>query len=341
MGEKKNKTVELCILLLVVLMGALLIESSPFYYKKILDYIDAQNDPASANNTPYQTGAMDYDYNENLRKSLENGGSISFMYNYIPSDRSWDTMYTYSISQKGNTGDCSFRCTRNTIEYGGQEMCSCYYSHDIWIELLDLILDYGELKDTTSVYDANGKVVSTPIAKTISMSGGVYSPRNINEIEAFFKKLAVNAGVEKSELDWNIKVDDAKIEDKTMVRDLHGNFFWNPIGAISDQEKQQLESLLRSKYEETGVRLYIILYNTNNLDDIIPYADKMMYRATSPALAFGVSADQKGWTFRYLLEKSNNSPLKNAQDQLTNAFSVKGSIFTKLVNVINKIYELY
>ncbi len=31
----------------------------------------------------------------------------------------------------------------------------------------------------------------------------------------------------------------------------------------------------------------------------------------------------------------------NGQDQLTKAYNVKGNIYTKLVNVINMIYELY
>ena len=256
--REKSRVGLLFIVFLVLFVGASMIEWTPFYYKKILNAFKSEDTNSedgkkqvSTNGTTATPGAGKETLNAEIRKKLENGGGINFSYNYIPSDRAWDTMYTYSVYRRGNSGDCSFSCTRYTLEKDIETLCNCYYSEEIWNNLIDLILNKSELKDFTSVYDDNGMVVSTPIAKTVSLAGGVYSPRHIDEIEAFFKKLAMNAGVSASELDWNIPIDDAKIADKSTVQDLHGNFLWNPIGSLSSQEKQQIESYLRSKYEET------------------------------------------------------------------------------------------
>ncbi len=331
--NRKSMVGPLLVILLIVLIAAILIEWSPLYYKTLISKFDSY--------LPFDLTEKAGDTNSDIRKAMKDGGGISFNYNYIPSERSWDTMYTYSLSRYSSSGDCSFYCTKNTIEKGAEDLGECLYSEAIWDELLSLILDHGQLVDTTSVYDSNGKVVSKPVAKTVSLAGGIYSPSNINEIEAFFKKLAVNAGIDASELDDNIVVDDKNTADKSTVTDLNGSFFNNPVGRVSDDEKQKLEAYLRAKYEETGVRMYIILSNIDDTEQIGKIADKMLKRATSPAMAFGITASEKQWVFRYLIENNQESKVRDEYEQIAKAYQKGSNTFDSLIKAIDKAYELY
>ena len=340
--RKKSKIGILFIVFLLLLAGASMIEWTPFHYKKIISAFKTlsggETNISSSQATPTLT--VKAEINSDIRKKLENGGGINFWYNYIPSERAWNTMYTYTIIRQGSSGDCTFSCSRYTLEKNDESLCRCYYSEDIWNRLLDLLLNREELVECTSVYDSNGMVVSTPIAKTFSIAGAVYSPKHIDEIESYFKMLAMNAGVSANDLNWNIPIDDAKVEDKSTIKDLHGSFLWNPVGSISDQEKQKIESYLRSKYEETGVRVYIILYNSDNLENLKNDAHKMIARATSPGIVFGITASQS-WYIRYLIDNDRESALRDAREQLSEAYGIKGSLYDKIMNVIDRIYELY
>jgi hypothetical protein len=339
---KKSITGLLLLLLLVVLIVSALQEWSPFYYQNFFaDKGENQESISKTDNVSVQSVKL----NEELREKLKSGGNITFMYNYVPSERSWHTMYSYVIYRYQETGDFTFYCTRNAYESSNSgDMCSCLYSEKVWDDLLSLVLDHEELVDTTSVYDANGMVTSDPIPKTISIgSYGTYAPSNIDAIEAYFKKLAVNAGVAPSDLEWNVRVDDDNVVDKTTVTDLHGSFLINWIGGMSDDENKRLEAYLRSKYEETGVRMYVILLNVEDNDLLSEMCDGVLGRATSPAISFGLTSSQKHWSVRLRMKKDRESELREGYSKVADAFYdlKKGSLYDKIMKVIDKAYELY
>ena len=332
--KSKSKTGLLLLLLLAVVALALFLEESPMNYKKLFK-LDSEEKTNSSTQTQVSV-------NDDYRTKLQSGGSIALNYNYIPSERCWDTMYTYNIYRTGSSGDCTFYCTRNTLEDGSEDLCSCLYSEQIWNELVDLVLTDQNLQDCTSVYDVNGKVVDTSIEKTVSFAGGVFVPYNMDEIEAYFKKLAVNAGVESSELDKNIKINDASISDRSSITDLNGDFVYKPGGVISDEEKEKLENHIWDKYRETGVRMYIILYSSDDTDLMGKVATQQMNRATSPAVVFGITSSKKSWIVRYTNNLTQNTTISESYGQIAEAYeSVKGdNVYEKLIKAIDKAYEI-
>lgn len=334
-NSSKGHTGSLLLVLIALIFFWSLMESSPIYYKNILSLVSSTYDvdiPLITESKP----------NSNIRKSLRDGSSISFMYNYSPSERSWDTMYTYVIYSDSRSTDYKFYCTRLTLERGNEDLCSCYYSERIWNELLDLILNNEELVECKSTYDSNGKVLDVPIPKTVSIDRGVYSPRNIDAIEAYFKQLAINAGASPADLNMNIKVDDKDIVDKESVTSLNGDFVYKPVGRISDTDKQELEDYLRQKYNETGVRMYIILYDNEDVDLLQETAKKMIDRATSPAMVFGLTASENQWVFRYQIDPSRESSIRDEYSKVADAFWATNENYTKrLKNAIDKAYALY
>ena len=319
------------LLILIIILYALLSESSPYYYKTIFEGKTEKGNSSTTSN-----------FNTELRERMQNGGSITFNYNYIPSERSWDTMYNYCIYRYGTSGDCTFYCTRHTLDYGTEDLCNRYFSENIWNEILSMILDKSELHDITSVYDSNGMVVDTKIDKTISIGGGIYKPQNIGEIEAYLKKLAINAGVNASDLEYNVKIDDTRIIDKSRITDLHGSFVYNTQGNLSSEEINDLENYLWEKYRETGVRMYILLDNTDDNDFLEKLAKQKFNRATSPAMAFGLVTDTS-WIFRYRIKQDQESGLNDNYSKVADAYfkNKKLSKYQRLIKAIDKAYSLY
>ena len=338
--QPSNRLVVLLLIFVALLASALLIKESPLYFEKIvvrleskillLDSKPQRNSSKTENNT---------DSYIDVRNALKNGGNISFLYNYIPSSRSWDTMYSYSLYRYSPSGDCTFYCVKNTIENGSEDLCNCYYSETVWNELIDLLVKDDHLVDRTSVYDANGLVVSTPISKTVSFANGIYTPSNIDEIENFFKKLAINAGVEENELDDNLRVNDAVVEDRESINDLNGKFYINLCGGLSDEESQQLEEYLWGKYRETGLRMYIFLNNTDDIEILKTNASKLNARATSPSIVFSLTASKNSWDIRFWIKKE--SGLKEGYRQIADAYSEGNTLFESLIDAIDTAYELY
>lgn len=338
----------LLLLLLNILIDASLLKDSPLYYEKVGSLIKSFSSGYHSNQDFYfqsnnllDGSTSNSSDNDTIRKNMEKGGSITFQYNYIPSERSWDTMYTYSLYRYSPSGDCKFYCVKTSLDGGTVDLCSCLYSEAIWNELLDLVLDHGELYDRASVYDSNGMVVSTPIKKTVSLSNGVYCPNHIDDIEKYFKKLAVNAGVDESELDDNIRINDRNIENKESVTDLNGSFIFNPVGALSDVERQEIEDILWEKYRETGVRMYIILDNLDDTDRLYKIASKMNDRATSPTIAFCLTASRNKWAIYYWMDKDRESRLREDYEQVADAYDRERTVYEGLISAIEKAYELY
>ena len=151
-NTSKGHTGILLLILIFLLIIWSLQKNSPIYYENLLSSVST----SYSIDIPLNTLSKP---NSNIRKALEKGGNISFMYNYSPSSKSWDSMYSYSLYRYSSSGDCTFYCTRMTPERGNEDLCTCYYSERIWDELLDLILNNENLVECTSVYDANGKVL--------------------------------------------------------------------------------------------------------------------------------------------------------------------------------------
>ena len=330
----------LLLIFVVLLALALLIKESPLYYEKIVERLEGKN--LFLDSKPQRISTKT-EYNTesgiDVSNALKNGGNISFLYNYIPSSRAWDSMYSYSLYRYSPSGDCTFYCVKNTIENGSEDLCNCYYSETVWNELINLLMKDNHLVDRTSVYDANGLVVSTPISKTVSFANGIYTPSNIDEIEKFFKKLAINAGVEENELDDNLKINDAVVENRENINDLNGNFLINLCGGLSDEESQQLEEHLWAKYRETGLRMYVFLNNTDDTEKLKTIATKLNARATSPSIVFGLTASKKHWDIRLWIK--NESAIKEGYRQIADAYYGENTLFDALIDAIDTAYKLY
>ena len=340
---RKSHVGALLTLLLFVIVVALLLDFSPLYYKRLFNIGQTSQYTAQPNvATPPLPSPKEY--NAAIRAEMENGGHISFTYNYVPTG-GWYSMYNYCIYRYGTSGDFTFYCEGPSAK-NGEAISKCQFSKTVWDDLISLILDHEELVAITSSYDSNGKVIRVPTAKAVSLatslgSVGVYSPSNIDEIEAFFKRLAVIAGADPSDLDWNIPIDDAAIDDKSTVTDLHGTFLNNPVGRISDAEKQQLETYLWQKYRETGVRMYIYLSSTENPESLPEIARRMMDRATSPTMVFSVTASEKSWDLRYRMDENRESELRYNYSIVAEAYYSGTTEYEKLMNAIEWAYKLF
>ena len=111
---------------------------------------------------------------------------------------------------------------------------------------------------------------------------------------------------------------------------------------MSEEQKNQVEEYLISKYEETGVRMYIVFSEYNNKGDIDNQIDNnMLNKATSPAMAYSRSASDNTWVVRWLVPDDHSQNLKNNYEQIANAYFINGSYYDRLKNVIDKAYELY
>jgi hypothetical protein len=337
---RKSRAGLLIAILLMVLEAAILYEGSPLYYKNIADSVTIIRD-SEEKNPNVSASQNNSQNNAEIREAMENGGSITFQYNYIPSDRAWDTMYTYTIYRYSPSGDCTFFCERSSLLSGSETLCSCLYSETVWDEVLDLILDHGLLVNCKSVYDATGKVVSTPIAKTVSLANGVYSPNNIEQIESQFKRLAINAGANPTDLDDNIIINDDVIQDKTQITDLNGDFIFDPNGTLSEEDKQKLEDYLWKKYWETGVRMYIALHYSPD-SEVVKQAIKIMEsRATSQSISLGATSGDKTLVSNFRIDKNRESALREEYKQIYEAYREGNTAYEKVLNAIDKAYELY
>ena len=344
--QRKSLVGPLLIILVILLIVALMLESSPLYYKNIINTVYQLSKNGISYGEKNKSAKFDVANqfkieevkNKEIRKALENGGSIEFNYNYVPSERSWDTMYTYSLSRYSAHGDCTFYCTRNSYQYGLSDLCTCLYSEKIWDELVSLILDKEELVDTNSVYDSNGKVVDRKIWKTVSLESGVYAPSNIDDIEAYFKKLAINAGAKEEDLNLNIPVYDDMVSNREDVV-LNGDFVYDPVGEISEKEKGQLEQYIREKYNETGVRMYILLLDSYDKNYLIGLAEEMLAKATSPGIVLEIAP--RNYLVRLKMKKDHESALRENRDEVFEAYHKSKNKYKGLIKAIDKAYELY
>lgn len=138
------------------------------------------------------------------------------------------------------------------------------------------------------------------------------------------------------------KIDDKYSTDRTSVVSELGDFVYDPNGRMSEEQKNQVEEYLISKYEETGVRMYIVFSEYDNKSDIDNQIDNnMLNKATSPAMAYSRSASDNTWVVRWIVPDDHSQNLKNNYEQIANAYFINGSYYDRLKNVIDKAYELY
>ncbi len=275
-----------------------------------------------------------------LWRELEKGGWITFSYNYDPSGKKMRSMYEYVLDNYD--GVYKFYCYRYALGRGTETLADCSFSSDIWQKLLELVLEGEILEDVGEKYVRGESGGNKTYPRILTINGKHYSSGNSSEIEEFFYNLALQAGVDEEELHWDKRVDDAIIENKAEVTNLHGDFVVSEINILQNEEKEKLEQLLRSKYEETGVRMYLLLSDTSDETVLLSKTDELLARATSPGMVFGLTATQDHWVFRFRRAKDHETPLKERYKEVGDAYNkVKTSLYDKLEKAVGKAYRLY
>ena len=275
-----------------------------------------------------------------LWRELEKGGWITFSYNYDPSGKKMRSMYEYVLDNYD--GVYKFYCYRYALGRGTETLADCSFSSDVWQKLLELVLEGEILEDVGEKYVRGESGGNKTYPKILTINRKHYSSGNSSEIEEFFYNLALQAGVDEEELHWDKRVDDAIIENKAEVTNLHGDFVVSEINILQNEEKEKLEKFLRSKYEETGIRMYLLLSDTSDEQALLSKTDELLARATSPGMVFGLTATQDHWVFRFRRAKDHETQLKERYKEIGDVYNkVKTSLYDKLEAAVNKAYRLY
>ena len=275
-----------------------------------------------------------------LWRELEKGGWITFSYNYDPSGKKMRSMYEYVLDNYD--GVYKFYCYRYALGRGTETLADCSFSSDVWQKLLELVLEGEILEDVGEKYVRGESGGNKIYPQILTINRKHYSSGNSSEIEEFFYNLALQAGVDEEELHWDKRVDDAIIENKAEVTNLHGDFVVSEINILQNEEKEKLEKFLRSKYEETGIRMYLLLSDTSDEQALLSKTDELLARATSPGMVFGLTATQDHWVFRFRRAKNHETMLKERYKEIGDTYNIlKKTLYDKLVATVGKAYRLY
>jgi len=223
------------------------------------------------------------------------------------------------------------------INYGVKLNISCAYRVYVYY-------------DITNSYDHSLKYTKTIPIICGKVEGKWFILDDFNDYGMLETVRAINTRTdlfEQNNLSFPPKSDNDAFDDRTLtnkasITDAIGSFVDDSIGKLSDEEKQLVEDYLITKYEETGVRMYIVFSDSDDNNYITNYIDdNLLGAAQSPSMAFCRSASDSKWFVRWNVPENHSEKFQNNYEQIANAYLISGSSYDRVINVIDKAYEIY
>jgi len=119
-------------------------------------------------------------------------------------------------------------------------------------------------------------------------------------------------------------------------------YIYDPNKRLSEDDTQKLNEYLTSKFEETGTRMYIVYYDSDDTEEMKTFVqDYLFYSADSPAMAYSRTASDNAWRVDWHVSNPNSISLNENYEQIHTAYLSGGSYYDRLKNAIDKAYDIY
>ena len=239
----------------------------------------------------------------------------------------------------------AFSCKRISKYTGTTSLChQKKLSSDGFNALIDDInelIKSDQLYDCT--YDSSGfEIDPSHVIDPLRINGNLYEGRSSEEL---FKLLAINAGVDKSDLEWNERVEDQDIKNRANV-DLRGDFVYDSSKLLSGEEKQKIEAYLREKYEATGIRMYVLTMNCSSeeefKDKVTGFSGELFDRASSDSMSFAIG-NQKIWVNqRFTWNMDAQKRYSGRYAEIYDAYNMNNELpyYDRILMAVDKAYEI-
>ena len=126
----------------------------------------------------------------------------------------------------------------------------------------------------------------------------------------------------------------SKEESETYLQDLRG---WIP-----DDQEVSIQSYLEQKYSETGIRMYIVFFDTNDETYIDDYSKGLINSKGGQAITYSRNANDSSWRMWWIASTNEKNEYINSHyTKVGDAYLINGTYEERLRNVIDTAYGLY
>ena len=108
----------------------------------------------------------------------------------------------------------------------------------------------------------------------------------------------------------------------------------------ADQE-EQIQELLKEKYEETGFKVYIIFFDTNDKSYIEDYSSSLINAEKSTGVVYCRNANDNSWYVRWSVPQSKSDYFSNNYTRIGDAYLVNGNYVDRVRNIADTAYTVY
>lgn len=126
----------------------------------------------------------------------------------------------------------------------------------------------------------------------------------------------------------------SKEESETYIQDLKE---WIP-----DDQEANIQEYLKDKYSETGIRMYIIFFDTNDETYMNDYSKALIQSKSGQAITYSRNANDNSWHMWWVASTDEkNEYIKSHYTKVGDAYLISGNYEEAIKNVIDTAYSLY
>ncbi|MBO4910129.1 MAG: hypothetical protein J5476_12705 [Lachnospiraceae bacterium] len=123
-------------------------------------------------------------------------------------------------------------------------------------------------------------------------------------------------------------------ESETYIQDLKE---WIP-----DDQEANIQEYLKEKYSETGIRMYIIFFDTNDETYMNDYSKALLNSKSSRAITYSRNANDSSWHMWWRTSTDEEKEYINSHyTKVGDAYLIYGNYEERLKNVIDTAYSLF
>jgi hypothetical protein len=108
----------------------------------------------------------------------------------------------------------------------------------------------------------------------------------------------------------------------------------------ADQE-EEIQEMLKAKYEETGFKVYVVFSNTNDKEEIENYSADLLSSTNSYGVVYVRNANDSSWHVRWSVPESKLDYFADNYSRIGDAYLINGNYVDRLENVADTAYTLY
>lgn len=113
-------------------------------------------------------------------------------------------------------------------------------------------------------------------------------------------------------------------------------------GWIPEDQKNNIQSYLEQKYLETGIRMYLIFYDTNDKTYMEDHSKALLNSKNGQAISYSRNANDNSWQIWWIASSTEKNEFLQAHyTSIGDAYLINGSYEERIKNVIDTAYELF